>query len=261
MGKIWKIVNYLLYLNDMKKTLNKSLLQSIIGKYYLDELFKSVRWITKNNTLTVAFSNAECRGDVVCGDFPFEDSKIGILDTEKFRRLLSITSGDLLLELEKIQAVYTKMQINDSNYKLNFVLSDIMQIPKAEEKTGPSEWEIKYTLTQEDINYILKATSAAGDIDTIMVRTSVNLDEKDTVEFIFGGNDDFDNKITYAVESNNEIQLEMPYSAKLLKSILSANKDAEFGTISWSKYGMMRLQFKCGNSIESDYIVMRQADL
>ena len=94
-----------------------------------------------------------------------------------------------------------------------------------------------------------------------MVRTSVNLDEKDTVEFIFGGNDDFDNKITYAVESNNEIQLEMPYSAKLLKSILSANKDAEFGTISWSKYGMMRLQFKCGNSIESDYIVMRQADL
>ena len=245
----------------MVKTISKQLLQSVINKYYLDDTNKSVKWVTKDGILKISFSNAECRGDIVCTDFPFENSKIGILDTEKFKRLLSITSGDLLLELDKIQSVYTRMKINDNNYELNFILSDITQIPKAENKTGPQEWEVKFTLTQEDIGHILKANNAAGEVDTIILKTSQNLDNKDIVEFILGGNDDFDNKITYAVDSNNGQILEMPFNSKIIKSILTANKDAEFGTVSWSKYGPMRFQFKCGNAVESDYILMRKANI
>jgi len=61
--------------------INKSKLQSIISKYYLNGLVQSVRWLTEKNKLSISFTseNKDIAGDLVCDTSPVEDSEIEYL--------------------------------------------------------------------------------------------------------------------------------------------------------------------------------------
>ena len=102
---------------------NKSTLTSVISKYYLNGLNNQVKWRIKDNQLTVyAGSNGRvCK--VQHNNFNLEDAELGIFDTHKLSKLLSITSGELNISLEKIKAVYTKMHVADLNFDLNIFIS------------------------------------------------------------------------------------------------------------------------------------------
>ena len=62
--------------------IQKLLLQSIISKYYLG-VNESVKWIIKNNTLTIAFMspNEDIIGEVTCSDFQLEDVELAIFNS------------------------------------------------------------------------------------------------------------------------------------------------------------------------------------
>ena len=83
--------------------INKSKLQSIISKYYLNGLVQSVRWETKENKLSISFTseNKDIAGDLMFENSPVEDSEIAIFDTSQLNKLISVTNGELLLTLEK----------------------------------------------------------------------------------------------------------------------------------------------------------------
>ena len=100
--------------------ISKSLLTSVISKYYLNGLNNQVKWRIKDNTLTIYAGEAGRVCKVVANNFPLEDSELGIFDTNKLSKLLSITSGELMVSLEKIKSVYTKMHLQDTNYDLTY---------------------------------------------------------------------------------------------------------------------------------------------
>ena len=81
---------------------NKSVLQSIIDKYYLGEN-ESVKWLIKDKSLSIDFmsSNKSVKGKIIHNNFDLENSELAIFDTKKLYNLVNICSGDLLLELEK----------------------------------------------------------------------------------------------------------------------------------------------------------------
>jgi len=89
--------------------INKLLIQSIISKYYLGEN-ESVNWVIKDNTLRIDFMtiNREVMGSITCRNFKLADSTLSIFDTKKLSNLLSITSGDLLLETEQFKGATIK---------------------------------------------------------------------------------------------------------------------------------------------------------
>ena len=101
--------------------INKLELQSVINKYFLNGMVESVKWTTENNALDIDFQspNKDMIGRVKHTNFPLENSVIAVYDTSKLNKLLGITSGEVVLELEKTQAVYTKLIISDFNYTLN----------------------------------------------------------------------------------------------------------------------------------------------
>ena len=129
---------------------NKSTLTSVISKYYLNGLNNQVKWRIKDNTLTVyAGSNGRvCK--VKHNNFNLQDSELGIFDTHKLSKLLSITSGELNISLEKIKAVYTKMHFADLNFDLTYSLADILILGKNTYYEDPEEFEIQINLTRED---------------------------------------------------------------------------------------------------------------
>lgn len=240
--------------------INKTTIQSIINKYYLGTN-ESVKWVIENNKLSIDFMTPtkDVIGNVTCTDFQLEDSKLAIYDTKKLNSLISICNGDLLLELEKNNAIYTKLKISDLNFNLNYALSDPLLISKVGE-VNEAEWVVELDLSQEDVDNIIKAKSALSQIDNMLVTTTTNLDGEDVVEFVFGDESGHNNKITYQVSGNiKETDIKLPFNSDTFKTILQANKDMNGGKLLLSSMGLMRLDFNLDNT-SSNYFMVRKAE-
>jgi len=240
--------------------INKLPLQSIINKYYLG-LNESVKWVIENNSISIDFMTPtkDVIGNVSCTDFQLEDSKLAIYDTKKLSSLVNICNGDLLLELEKNNAICTKLKISDLNFNLNYALSDPLLINKVGEVTFP-EWVVELDLTSEDIDNIVRAKSALSQVDNMLITTTTNLDNENVVEFVFGDESGHNNKITYQVQGDiKETNIKLPFNSDTFKTILQANKDMEGGKMYLSSMGLIQLEFSL-DSITSKYFVVRKAE-
>lgn len=240
--------------------INKLTIQSVINKYYLGTN-EAVKWEINNNFLNVDFMTPtkDVIGSVSCNNFELEDSKLAIYDTKKLSSLISICNGDLLLELDKNGAIYTKLKISDLNFNLNYALSDPLLINKVGE-VNIADWVVELDLTQEDVDNIIKAKSALSQIDNMLVTTSTNLDGEDVVEFVFGDESGHNNKITYQVLGKiQETDIKLPFNSDTFKTILQANKDMGGGKLYLSSMGLMKMEFE-SEDINSEYFMVRKAE-
>ena len=240
--------------------INKSILQSVISKYYLN-VCESVKWKTKKNNLSIDFMSptADIIGKVTCDNFPLEDSELAIYDTKKLSSLISICNGDLLLELEKQHKLISKLKISDLNFNLTYAVSDPLLVPKVGSVNIP-EFTVDLSLTKEDIDNLIKAKSALQGIDNMLITTTTNLDGENVCEFVFGDEHGHNNKITYQISGDIiEENMKMPYNSDTFKTIIHANKDMEGGTLKISSMGLMEFKFTT-DEITSEYYMVRKAE-
>ena len=240
--------------------INKTIVQSVINKYYLN-VNESVKWEIENNQLEVNFMSPtrEVIGKVKCNNIPLEDSKLAIYDTKKLSSLISICNGELLLELEKTNKVFTKLKISDLNFNLTYALSDHLLIGKVGTVNLP-EWVVELNLTVEDIENLIKAKSALSGVDNMLVTTTQNLDGENVCEFVFGDESGHNNKITYQILGNiQEEGLKIPFNSDMFKTILHSNKDMGGGILKLSSMGLMSFNFT-SEEIESEYFMLRKAE-
>lgn len=240
--------------------INKSTIQSIINKYYLG-VNEAVKWVVQDDKLGINFMTPtkDVIGSVSCKNFQLENSELAIYDTKKLLSLINICNGDLLLELEKNNAIYTKLKISDLNFNLNYALSDPLLIGKVGAVTIP-EWVVELDLTSEDIDNIVRAKSALSQVDNMLVTTTTNLDNEDVVEFVFGDESGHNNKITYQIKGDiKEKDIKLPFNSDTFKTILQANKDMEGGKMYLSSMGLIQLDFEL-DDIFSRYFMVRKAE-
>tara|TARA_R110002096_G_scaffold13969_5_gene48964 strand:- start:795 stop:1529 length:735 start_codon:yes stop_codon:yes gene_type:complete len=240
--------------------INKLKLQSIINKYYLGAN-ESVKWEIKDNSLSIEFMtpSKDVIGNLTCKNFELEDSKLAIYDTKKLQNLISICSGDLLLEFEKTREIYTKLNISDLNFNLSYALSDPLLINKVG-NVNEADWVVDLDLTTEDIGNIIKAKSALAQIDNMLITTTTNLDEEDVIEIVFGDESGHNNKITYQISGDiKETDIKLPFNSDMFKTVLQANKDMEGGKLLLSSMGLMKLSFDF-DDISTTYYMVRRAE-
>jgi hypothetical protein len=236
---------------------NKATLTSVISKYYLNGLNNQVKWRIKDNQLTIYAGENGRVCKVIHNNFNLEDAELGVFDTHKLSKLLSITNGELNISLEKIKAVYTKMHIADLNFDLTYSLADILILGKNTYYEDPEEFEIQIDLTNEDINHLIKAKSALADVNNMLITTTTDMDGTNICEIIFGDNTGFSNKITYQLRGNiTKGDIQIPFDSDIFKDILNANKDMESGTLKISEVGMLKLNFSTIET-ESEYFIAR----
>ena len=238
--------------------ISKQQLSSVISKYYLNGLNNQVKWRIKDNTLTIYAGEAGRVCKVVAENFPLEDAELGVFDTNKLNKLLSITNGDLIISLEKIKAVYTKMHIQDSNFDLTYSLADTLILGKNVWYEDPEDLDIDIILEPEDIDHLIKAKNALGDIDNMLITTTTDFDGNNVCEFIFGDNTGFSNKITYQINSGKieKNDLQIPFNSDVFKDILNNNKDMSFCSLKLSDTGILKIDFE-SEGIKSEYFVAR----
>ena len=243
--------------------INKTKLQSIISKYYLNGLVQSVRWLTENGKLSISFvsENEDICGDLICEVSPVEDSEIAIFDTSQLNKLISVTSGELLLTLEKQHKIFSKLYVQDLSFNVAYSLADSLLVPKRGQINFPENYDVIMDLTPEIVNSFIKAKSALTDINDVMISTQEDPDRGTVVEFAFGDLNDFSNKIKYVVDENIEIKkdIKLPFNSDSFKSILASNKDLETGKLSLTEDGFMKLEFQ-SEGISTLYYLIRKED-
>lgn len=237
--------------------ISKNILQSFISKYYLNGNFSQVKWRVEDNTLTVYAGGGGKACKVYLNNFSFENCELGIFDTQKLSKLISITNGELMLTPDKINEVYTKLNIADSNFDLSYSLADIFVIPKVDYFHQIEEPDAQFDLEGENIEALIKAKNALSDQSNLLVKTTKDLDGNNVCEFIFGDIEDFSNKVTYTLQGEiNVTDLELPFNSDVLKDIFTANKDMTSGKLKLLAEGMMQINFY-SDEIESEYFILR----
>jgi hypothetical protein len=239
----------------------KSLLSSIISKYYLGTN-ESVKWVVNDNNLEINFisPSKDVIGHVICENFQLDNTVLPIYDTKKLNNLVSICQGDVLIEVEKINTVATKLNLSDMHFNLTYALSDMLLIPKVGSVNEPNEWEVEIDLSNEDVSQLIRAKSALSDVDNMVFKTTTDLDGNLVCEIVFGDGHGHSNKITYQLMGNvKEGGISVPFDSNMFKTILSANKDMESGTLKLAKGGLLQLRFNT-DEISSEYFMIRKAE-
>ena len=240
--------------------INKITLQSVINKYYLGEN-ESVKWYVEDKVLTVNFmsSNKEVIGELIHENFDLEDSELAIYDTKKLLNLLNITTGDVLLELEKTHKIFTKIQISDQDFNLSYALADSLLIGKVGTVTEPN-WDVIINLEKEQVSNLVKAKSALAEVDNMVITTEIDMNKELMCKFTFGDEHGHNNKITYQLYGEiNDSNIQLPFNSNIFKTILNVNKDLDSGTLKISSKGLMKLEFVSGDTSCKYYLVRKES--
>jgi hypothetical protein len=243
--------------------ISKIKLQSVINKYYLNGLIEAVKWEIKDNKLTIRYTspNKEMLGELVYDGINLPDSTVGISNTSQLLKLLSIASGDVLLDYTKNGKVFSKFIISDNQFTVNYTLADILTIPKTGIYNGSEEYNLEANMDSDSLNALIKAKSALPESTTVVLKPFKNMDGEPQIEFMFGGDIEYANKVSYYLPNVKQkdvpFDFEIGFSSDILKEILSANKDTDKAKISINLEGLMKLEFEEETTKSTYYIVKK----
>ena len=238
--------------------MKKSHIVSNIQKYYLGGLSKGVIWNIQNNQAVIEFTT-ETKDTVgkLFFDLNLDECEIGINNTDALLRLLNITDEEIQLELDtKETGLPTKLRIQDKKYDLDYNLSDpkiIEKVPNVQE----IDFDFTFKLNDEFINNFLKAHNALEKTNEFTLNTSITPQNENVVEIVIGERVRHANKIKFTEPAEFETASDLlPFSAIVIREILSANKGSE-GTASVSNKGLLKISFNTDESLV-EYFVVRQ---
>lgn len=239
--------------------INKNKLQSVISKYHLGGLVESVKWKVENNTLSIDFMspNRDMIGRVEFNKFDVKNCELAIFDTSQFNKLLAITTNEVIIE-----PVKNKLLISDIHYNLQYSLADPLLIGKVGSVSN-QDYNIEFSLNQEQLGSIIKAIEALSNSNTLCLNKTETIAGDESLEFVFGENQEHANKIVYPLEDITVLkptnEFNIPFSSEVFKSVFKANRDCEAILIKMNTEGLLKVDFE-SEDIKSHYYIVRRQD-
>jgi hypothetical protein len=198
----------------------------------------------------------EMIGSLTYNGFPLPESEIGINNTTQLDKLLSITSGDLILDYAKEGKIISKLLIADQQFNLNYSLADLLTVLKPGSYNGPEEYDIETAIDNEITTALVKAKNALPNSENVVIKPSLN-----GLEFTFGGDVEYANKVSYSIQNIDltDKTFKLIYNSDLLKEILVANKNADSSKLYVNSSGLMKIEFNYKN-LQSKYYLVAKAE-
>jgi hypothetical protein len=240
--------------------INKGELQSTISKYNLGGIIDAVKWTVQDKHLTIKFNapTKDMIGEITHTSFDIEDCEIAIYNTSQLDKLLAITSGDVNLQLEKIGKIFGRLVIEDTNYKLNYSLSDLLLIQKPGTVMDPDNYIVESVLESDAISAVIRAKNALQS-DNVNFTITTNFDGEQVLTMIFGDNSTHTHKVEYIVPNTvitgNQYNFNTPFNSEMIRVIFANNKDANKAYMSLNINGLLRLVFE-GDKWKSTYYII-----
>ena len=236
--------------------MDKYKLTRFIDKYHLGGNVNAVVINSKGDTLSTRFITGDkaLLGELEMNIWSFQDSELGVYDTEQLSRLLGVLDDDVSLNLTQSGDKAIALEISDQYSKVNFMLSDKSVINQPPPLKGIPEFQLKIKVDTNFITRFISGKSALPDTDTFTVITS-----DDEVKLVIGYSSINTNRVTIPAESTEHSNIDnVSFNANLFKDVLLANKECESATLEVSEKGLSRINFKVDQYDVTYYLVAVQ---
>jgi len=209
--------------------MEKLKLEKFISKYNLGGSCESVLWKSDGTDITVKCisDDKNVLGIITVKDAKLDEGDYGIFDTKQLSSMLSVLGDGITITTKKKNDKVSAIHLTDSNAKVDYVLADTAVIPAAPELKQLPSFDVEIKLDQKVMNTFLKAKGALSDVETFTV-----ISDGSTAQIILGYSDMNTNRITIDVETTKNAKLSPTnFSARYLKEIIAANKEAASGVL------------------------------
>ena len=238
--------------------MQKSKLDKFISKYNLGGNVNSVKWKSKDNTLSTTFVTADksLMGNVSVEKFDFENAELGIYTTDQLQRLLSVLGEDVSLNLTKAGDKAVSLNVKNGSVSIDYVLSDLSVIADPPALKRLPNFGTKIKIDSSFISSFIKGKSALSDIDSFAV-----VNGKNGCEVIIGYASTNTNRVNIPVDCDVcDIESPITFNANLFKEVLVANKECTSAVLEVSTEGLARVNFKV-DDYNSEYFVVAMQDV
>ena len=236
--------------------MDKYKLTRFIDKYHLGGNVNAVVINSKGDTLSTRFITGDkaLLGELEMNSWSFQDTELGVYDTEQLSRLLGVLDDDVSLNLTQSGDKAIALEITDQYSKVNFMLSDKSVINQPPPLKGITEFQLKIKVDTNFIQRFISGKSALPDTDTFTVITN-----DDGVKLVIGYSSINTNRVTIPVETETHEDIDnVSFNANLFKDVLVANKECETATLEVSEKGLSRINFKVDQYDVTYYLVAVQ---
>ena len=237
--------------------MEKQNLNRFVSKYNLAGLVESVKWESKDGSLSTSFisDDKSVLGNVTMKEFDGTNLTFGVYDTTKLTKMLSVLGESVDFSINDIDGKAVSLKFKDNSTSVNYMLADLSVIPNVPDlkQLPPFNVEIKL-----DANFISKFIRAKGALADENNFTFVCKDGKGQI--VLGHSNINTNRISIDVDCTCDGDVNpISFSATYLKEILVANKEATDATLKISSQGLSHIRFEIDNYESNYYLVEIQS--
>ena len=229
------------------------MLERFISKYSCGGAAESVTWETDKKSLSTRFISADKNvlGEVKTTEVGFDKGEYSIFDTNTLRAMMGVLDDNIQITVNKVNDSAKSLGFcnPDGSTKTTFVLSDPSVIPSVPALKSIPDFDIEITLDSKFMQTFVKGKNALPDVETFTVVT-----EDDKTQIVLGYSATQNtNRVAFQAElqEGEGVDREVSFSARYLKEILLANKEAKSGVLKVSNKGLAYVTFDIdGFSVE-----------
>jgi hypothetical protein len=233
--------------------MNKTKVTRFIQKYSLAGLVESVAWKAGDNKLITRFISDDktVLGEIELDNFTFTSPELGVYTTSQLSKLLSVAGDDIELKTQQIDGKSVNLVIKSDDTELQFQLADLAVIPSVPDLKKLPDFNVNIAFDGKFIEKFIKAKNALSEVDTFTVLT-----ENSELKIVLGYSNVNSNRIVFSVDKNYTEEIKpISFSAKYLKEILTANKEATSVLLKVSTTGLAHVEFKVDDFTAKYYLV------
>ena len=237
--------------------MEKQQLNRFVSKYNLAGLVESVKWESKDGSLSTSFisDDKSVLGNVTMKEFDGTNSTFGVYDTTKLTKMLSVLGESVDFSINDIDGKVVSLKFKDNSTSVNYMLADLSVIPNVPDLKQLPDFNVEIKLDSNFINKFIKAKGALADENNF---TFVCKDGK--AQIILGYSNINTNRISIDVDANCGSDIDsISFSATYLKEILVANREATDATLKISSQGLSHIHFEVDNYEANYYLVEIQS--
>jgi len=237
--------------------MQKTVIEQFISKYFLGGAADAVLWKSDGKTVEVSCisDDKNVLAKVRTDNITLPAGEYGVFNTSQLNSLLNVLEEKIELTLKTSKGRSVAFGMSDSSTKVEFVLSEASVIPPAPGLKTLPPWDIKIPIDKKFVDTFIRAKSALQDVETFTV-----LSEKSVPKIIIGYSDMNTNRVTIEI---NDKQHDYPqlqpinFSARFMREILVANREAKAGYLNVSEKGLAHVTFELGNEFNVDYYLVQ----
>ena len=239
--------------------MKKQTINTFIDKYSLNGTIESVKWVVDSTnkqikTASISDDKNVLSFVVIKDSAGLNDAEIGINDTAKLKKLLSVLNDEVNISFNTREDKIVSISLTGESTDVQYVTADLSVIPKVPELKKLPPFNLEIPLTKEFVTTFVKAKNALSDVDTL----TFTKDKKDKLKLVIGFSSVNSNRISIdfkPTEGKDSLGKTIHFSAKYLKEILTSNSDCENAVLKISDAGIAHVEFNNDLFNSSYYLV------